>query len=82
MVRLPSSESHSSDTDNFFNSYLHSITKSGGGKNKHNIDESLGIEDIGRHKQKRERMSDSTPIKIQLNGSSGNNAKIEDVVTD
>lgn len=49
-----------------------------GGKNKQNIDESLGIEDLAKHKSKRDRMSESTPSKIQLNG----NTKLEDAVTD
>ena len=57
MVRLPSSESNSSETDIFFKSYLQLITKSSEKNNKHNIDESLGMEEVGRHKQKRDRMT-------------------------
>jgi hypothetical protein len=78
MVRLPSSESNSSDADNIFKSYSHSITKIG--KNKNNIDESLAIEDSIKHKRKKDRINESNPTKIQLNG--GNNAKLQDFLTD
>lgn len=82
MVRLPSSDSNSSDADNFFKSYLNTITKSG--KTKHNIDESLGMEEIEKTKPKRDRMTESSPTtKIQLTTSSSiTNHKPEDIVKD